>query len=189
MSAFHFLIEPQCTGIRTASGSSRRWPRPALKVAELPSHKGSASLFSRIRRQPDGKRCLGHLSVPDGLLLAHGRSTPRWGTGFALRTRLHSPPPSISSAARGRNPTGQCRWMKSEIGATCCRSCPAVSTNGCRALRQKAWSVRTPSSLASALHSKFSAAIAGSRSPTGPLSRSVNTWSRSGPPSRTRPSR
>jgi putative DNA methylase len=47
-----------------------------------------------------------------------------------LRFLLH---PFISSAARVRIPTARCVPTKSAIGATCCRSCPAASTNGCRA--------------------------------------------------------
>src|SRR5208337_5688337 len=105
--------------------------------------------FLRIKRQQDGKRCLGHLSVLDGLSPVLGRLTLKWGTGFALKTRQHSLPPSISSAVRARILTARCVQMKSAIGATFCRSCPAESTNGCHDWPRRASLAQTPFSPAS----------------------------------------
>ncbi len=81
-------------------------------------------------------------------------------------------------------------WIKkSATGATSWPHYHRVSTTGCRGSLKKASLARTPFSPASDLPSKSSAATAGSKRLTAMLSRSANTWSTSGPPSRTKPCR
>ena len=173
-------IGRQCIATRTSRGSSHRWCRPVTRRAVSLKIDG-IGLFVFASKETDGMGSMLAALVNAGWII-----TASWPIdtemGIALRAqesaRLHLR--SISSAGRARIPTVLRGSAKSGIGATCCRSCRAVFTNGCRVWLRKASSARTRFLPVSARPWKFFPAIRAWRKPAARPSRSRNTWSRSG---------
>ena len=176
---------------KTESTTRGPWQRRWRRVAVYYDPTGDRHRRFRPQDRPRaGKPCFRPWSMRAGLSQALGQSTRRWDRGLRARAQLAlaSSRPSRLPPTRGcrtahcaTNEVGDWRDVLAELPRRIHEWMPRLAAEGV------VGADAIFACLGPALES--SAATAGSRNRTAMLSRSANTWSTSGPPSRTKPCR